>query len=208
MKRSGRLVGLLIAGIVLVAGMFLVLKWDVTPLEKLATAEKAVHEARAAGAASLFPQEFANLESLLAQGKSEMETQNTKIGFLRNYAKANELLDSVIAEGRRLTDEAIKRGEQIKVDAMQAQQAAQETVMLAEDLLEEAPGGKDRAALAMIKAEVQLLGESLKEIQTTLESHDYPAAQAKAEKTRRSAERLNAELRRAIEKVKPPPAPK
>ena len=74
--------------------------------------------------------------------------------------------------------------------------------MLAQDLLDEAPGGKERTTLAAIKAEVQKLNASLSEVNASIDSANYQVAEAKANEIRLKADGVVAELRRAIDKVK------
>ena len=186
----------------LLAGTLMVLKWETAPMEKLAAAEKAVTEVRAAGVPTFMPDDFAKLEDQLAKAKKEIEEQNAKLGFLRNYTKADELLTAVLAEAARLIAEAQKRQEEAKAAALQAQRAAQEAVTQAQDLLEGAPAGKERAALALIKADILKLRASLSEVQPALDARNYQAAEAKANEIREKAQGVATELRQAIDKVK------
>jgi hypothetical protein len=197
-----RLVGIVALIGVLLAGAVMVLKWETAPTEKLAAAEKAVNEARAASAPALMPDDFARLEDLLAQAKKEIADQDAKLGFLRNYEKADQLLTAVQVEAARLIREAGKRQEEMKSAAVEAQHAAQEAVMTAQDLLEKAPAGKDRAALALIKADVQKLVSALRDIQAAVDARDYQAAQAKANYIQAQAKAVAAEIERALAKVR------
>ncbi len=197
-----RLVGIVALIGVLLAGAVMVLKWETAPTEKLAAAEKAVNEARTAGAPALLPDDFAKLEDLLAQARREIADQDAKLGFLRNYEKADQLLTAVQVEAARLISEAGKRQEEMKSAAVEAQHAAQEAVMAAQDLLEKAPAGKDRAALALIKADVQKLVSALRDIQAAVDARDYQAAQAQANDVHAKAQAVAAEINRALAKVR------
>ena len=202
MTPLARLLAIALLGGVIVAGAFAVLRWESAPADKLAAAQKAVNEARASGAQTLMSEEFAKLEALLARAKAEIEEQNGRLGFLRNYATANDLLDAVLTEAARLKVEAEHRQDEVKAAAVQSQRGAQEAVLLAQDLLEEAPGGKEQATLLAIKVEVQKLDVSLAEINAAMDSGNYPAAEARAGEIRSRADGIVAELRRAIEKAK------
>lgn len=186
----------------LVGGALIALKWESPPTEKLAAAEKAVNDARSAGASTFLPDDFAKLETLLAEAKKEVAEQTAKLGFLRDFEKADQLLSTVLAEAARLLGEAGKRREEAKAAAAQAQREAQEAVMAAQDLLDKAPVGKDRAALALIKADLQKLKTAMPEIQKALDAGDYQAAQAKAHDIRDKAQAMAAEIQRALDKVK------
>ena len=202
MTQPVRLIGSVALVGVLLAGALMVLKWETAPMEKLAAAEKAVNAARAAGVPTLMPDDFAKLEDLLAKAKKEIEEQNARLGFLRSYATADQLLNAVLTEAARLIAEAGKRQEEARAAAVQAQREAQEAVMLAQDLLRGAPTGKERAVLALIKTDVHKLSASLSEVQAALDSRNYKAAEVKAKEIREKAEGVAVELRQAIEKVK------
>ena len=202
MTQPVRLIGIVALVGVLLAGALMVLKSETAPMEKLGAAEKAVNDAKAAGVPTSMPDDFAKLEDLLAKARTEIEEQNAKLGFLRTYAKADQLLTAVLTEAARLIAEAGKRQEEAKAAAVQAQRTAQEAVTQAQDLLEGAPAGKEQAALTLIKADIRKLGASLSEVQAALDSRNYQAAEAKANEIREKAQGVAAELRQAIEKVK------
>jgi len=202
MTQPVRLIGIVALVGALLAGTLMVLKWETAPMEKLAAAEKAVNEVRAAGVPASMPDDFAKLEDQLAKAKKEIEEQNAKLGFLRSYAQADQMLNAVLTEATRLIGEARKRQEEAKAAALQAQRAAQEAVTQAQDLFEGAPAGKERAALALIKADILKLRASLSEVQAALDARNYQGAETKANEIREKAQGVAAELGQAIEKVK------
>lgn len=171
------------------------------PTEKVTAAEKAVDDARAAGAPKYTPEEFAKLESALTNAKSEIAEQDAKFGFLRDYEKAEQGLTVAQTEATRVSAETAKRKEEAKTGAVQAQQAAQVAVTTAQQLVAKAPVGKDRAALEAIKADIDGLATSLPDIQKTLDAEDYQAAQAKAKAVQDKSQAVSAELESALAKV-------
>lgn len=171
------------------------------PTEKVMAAEKAVDDARAAGAPKYTPEEFAKLESALTNAKSEIAEQDAKFGFLRDYEKAEQGLTVAQTEATRVSAETAKRKEEAKTGAVQAQQAAQVAVTTAQQLVAKAPVGKDRAALEAIKADIDGLATSLPDIQKTLDAEDYQAAQAKAKAVQDKSQAVSAELESALAKV-------
>lgn len=171
------------------------------PTEKVTAAEKAVDDARAAGAPKYTPEEFAKLESALTNAKSEVAEQDAKFGFLRDYEKAEQGLTVAQTEATRVSAETAKRKEEAKTGAVQAQQAAQVAVTTAQQLVAKAPVGKDRAALEAIKADIDGLATSLPDIQKTLDAEDYQAAQAKAKAVQDKSQAVSAELESALAKV-------
>ncbi|MBI4400100.1 MAG: hypothetical protein HY581_00525 [Nitrospirae bacterium] len=178
------------------------------PTEKLESAEKAVNEARTAGAPSYMAEDFAKLEGMLANAKKEIADQDAKMALLRDYGKAEQLLASVPTDAVRVTADTAKKKEEAKVAAMQAQQAAQKAVKTAQDLVAKAPAGKDRAALEAIKADAKGLTTSLTEVQAAIDAGDYLAAQAKAKAIREKSEAVATEIRNALAKVSAAKAPK
>ena len=171
------------------------------PTEKVTAAEKAVNDARTAGAPKYAPEEFAKLESALTNAKNEVAEQDAKFGFLRDYEKAEQALAATQTEATRVSAETAKRKEEAKAAAVQAQQAAQSAVTTAQDLVSKAPLGKDRAALEAIKADIDGLATSLPDIQKTIDAEDYQAAQAKAKAVQDKSQAVSAELESALAKV-------
>ena len=171
------------------------------PTEKVTAGEKAVNDARMAGAPKYAPEEFAKLESALTNAKNEVAEQDAKFGFLRDYEKAEQVLTATQTEATRVSAETAKRKEEAKATAVQAQQAADAAVKAAQGLVARAPVGKDRAALEAIKADIDGLATSLPDIQKTIDAEDYQAAQAKAKAVQDKSQAVSAELESALAKV-------
>ena len=73
------------------------------PTEKMTAAEKAVNDARTAGAPKYAPEDFAKLESTLTSAKNEIAEQDAKFGFLRDYEKAEQVLTTAQTEATRVS---------------------------------------------------------------------------------------------------------
>lgn len=171
------------------------------PTDKVAAVEKAVNDARVVGAPKYVPEEFAKLESALTSAKNEVAEQDGKLGFLRDYEKADHLLTAAQADAGRVSADTAKKKEEMKTAAVQAQQAAQAAVQRTQGLVEKAPVGKDRAALEAIKADIDGLTTSLPDIQKAMDAEDYQAAQAKAKAVQDKGQAVSAELESALAKV-------
>jgi hypothetical protein len=171
------------------------------PTEQVTAAEKAVNDARTAGAPKYAPEEFAKLESALTNAKTEVAEQDAKFGFLRDYEKSEQVLTATQTEATRVSAETAKRKDEAKAGAVQAQQAAQSAVTIAQGLVAKAPVGKDRAALEAIKADIDGLATSMPDIQKTIDAEDYQAAQAKAKAVQDKSQTVSAELESALAKV-------
>ncbi len=171
------------------------------PTDKLAASEKAVNEARSAGAPNYMAEDFAKLEGMLTNAKNEIAAQDSKFAPMRDYGKAEQLLTSAQADAGRVAAEANKKKEEAKAAALQAQQAAQEAVKTAQASVAKAPAGKERAALEAIKADTQTLANSLNDVQGAIDAGDYLAAQAKAKAIQEKGHAIASEVQRALAKV-------
>jgi len=188
----------------MLALVVLVIGCSKAPTEKVAAAEQAVNDARAAGAPKYLPEEFAKLESALMNAKHEIAEQDAKFGLVRDYEKADQMLVVAQADAGRLAAETGRKKEESKTSAVQTQQAAQGAVMNAQDLVAKAPVGKDRAAVEAIKADVEGLANSLPEVQKAIDAEDYQAAQAKAKAIQDKSQAVSAEIETALAKVHKP----
>ena len=171
------------------------------PADKVATVENQVTEARSSGAQTYMPGDFAKLEGMLNSAKTEIAAQESKFAFLREYGKAEQLLDSAEAEASRIGGETAKRKEEVKTSAVRAQQEAQDAVKNTQDLVAQAPVGKDRAAVEAIKADASGLEPSLAEVKASIDAGDYQAAQAKARAIKETSDKLAGEIQNAMAKL-------
>ncbi len=171
------------------------------PSDKLAAAEKSLSDAKSAGAPSYMAEDFAKLEGLLTNAKSEIAAQDSKFAPLRDYGKAEQLLATAQADAGRVLAETSKKKEEARTAALQAQQVAQEAVKQAQTLVAKAPAGKERAALEAIKADTRALTASLADVQAALDAGDYLAAQTKAKAIQDKGQAITAEVQAALAKV-------
>jgi hypothetical protein len=192
MNGTRQILGPLALAVVLVAGC------AQPPAEQIDAAEKAVAEARQNGAATYTADEYAKLEGTLAALKKEVGEQDAKFALFRDYGKAEQLAASAKADGERVKTEAIKKKEEAKAAALQAQQVAQEAVKSTVELVAQAPAGKDRAALEAIKNDTEALKASLNQVQIAI---DYPAAQTQAKAIHEKSQAVSAEIQQALAKV-------
>ena len=181
--------------------LLLVLGCAKAPTDKLAAAEKAVNEARTAGAADYMAEDFAKIEGMLGNAKTEISQQDAKVAVLRDYEKAEQLLVAAQTESARVMGEVGRKKEEVKAAAIQAHHDAQAAVKTAQQLVAKAPVGKDRAALEAIKADVRGLSASLTEVSAALEAGDYKAAQSKAKAIQDKSQSVSAEIQSALAKT-------
>ncbi len=177
------------------------------PADKLGEAEKAVMDAKLAGAQAYVAEDFAKLEGMLNNAKKEMDDQNAKFMLFRDYGKTEQLLASVKAETPALLEETAKKKEEAKEVALKAHEAAKQAVKKAQALVSKAPVGKDRAAVEAIKNDAKALTTSLNDVQMAMDAEDYLTAQAKAKAVQDKSLALSSEVRGALTKVSGTKAP-
>ena len=171
------------------------------PVDQIDAAEKALKEAQQSGAATYSAEEYAKLEGSLTAMRREVNEQDEKIALFRDYGKVEQLAASAKTEGERVRTDAVKKKDEAKAAALQAQQVAQEAVNSTLALVGRAPVGKDRAALEAIKMDVETLKASLNQIQTSIDREDYPAAQSQAKAIHEKSQAVSAEIQSALAKV-------
>src|SRR6476660_7123975 len=113
------------------------------PADQINGAEQAVKDAQQSGAATYVANDYAKIEGLMAALKKEVADQDAKFALLRDYGKAEQLAATTKAEAERVKADAVQKMEEAKSAAIQAQQAAQETVKSTLMLVAKAPAGKD-----------------------------------------------------------------
>lgn len=171
------------------------------PDAKLSEAEKAVLDAKLAGAQAYLAEDFAKLEGALTTAKKEMEEQNTKFALFRDYGKTEQLLESVKAEAPKLIEATAKKKAEAKDAALKAFEEAKEAVKKAQALVAKAPVGKDRAAVEAIRNDAKALTASLNDVQMAMDKEDYLTAQAQAKAVQDKSAALSAEVHGALAKV-------
>jgi len=171
------------------------------PTEQIEAAEKAVTEAQQSGASTYVAEDYAKVEGTMAALKKEMAEQDAKLAVLRDYGKVEQLAIAAKSESERVKAEAIKRKEEAKAAALQAQQVAQEAVASTLALVAKAPTGKDRAALESIKADAEALKASLNQVQMAIDVADYPAAQTQAKAIHEKSQSVSHEIEVALAKI-------
>jgi len=184
----------------LMPALLLVIGCGQAPTDKLGEAEKAVMDAKLAGAQAYAAEDFAKLEGMLNNAKKEMDDQKAKFILFRDYGKTEQLLASVKAETPKLLEETAKKKEEAKAAALKAQQAATEAVKKAQALVSKAPVGKDQAVVKAIKNDARALTASLKDVQAAIDAEDYLTAQAKAKAVQDKSLALSSEVRGALAK--------
>lgn len=176
------------------------------PHEGQQAAEKAVQEARNAGAPTYLPEEFNALEAKLESAKEEISAQYKLSEFRRDYSRANSLLMETQAEGARIIAEAQKRKDDAKAAALQEREQAEEAVHEMRELVEraeqatESPLGKVPDEL---KAEAGELNRTLAEVETAIEADNHLVAKNKAKAVQEKSHKLQSKVQDRAQKHGP-----
>jgi uncharacterized protein YdcH (DUF465 family) len=171
------------------------------PTEQIAAAEQAIKDAHNSGAATYIADEYAKLEGSLAAIKKEVADQESKFPLFRDYGKVDQMIMTAKGDAERVKAEAVKKLEEAKHAAVQAQQGATDAVNTALDLVARAPAGKDRAALEAIKTDAEALKASLIDVQMMLDKSDYAGAQTKAKAIIDKSQAVSHEIETALAKI-------
>lgn len=171
------------------------------PTEQIQEAEKALKEARESGASTYSPDEYAKLEGTLDALRKEVSEQDGKFAVFRDYGKAQQLSISAKTDSERIKVVTAQKKEEGRAAAIQAQQVAEEAVRATQDLVAKAPMGKDRAAVEAIRNDVEGLKSLLKQVQSSIDKEDYPAAQTQAKAINEMSQGVQAEIQQALAKV-------
>ena len=167
------------------------------PHEGQQAAERAVQQARNAGAPTYLLDDFRALEAKLESAKEEISAQYKLSEFRRDYSRANSLLAETQTEGDRIIAESQKRKEDAKSAALQEREQAEEAVHEVRELVErtekatESPLGKVPDEL---KAEAGELNRTLAEVETAIEADNHLVATSKAKAVQEKSHKLQSEV--------------
>lgn len=171
------------------------------PIRQLEAAQKAVDDARTAGAETYAKDDFMKLELEFAVAKDELAKQETVFSIFRSYADADEMLSTVVEYGGHVAAKASQNKEAAKTAALSMEQAAQHVVASAKELMAKAPTGKERASVEAIKLDLTGLEAGLAAIHELIEKGDYLAAEVQARALKEKGVAVSAEIQNAIEKT-------
>ncbi len=172
------------------------------PVEQLEAAKKAVEAAQAAGATEYAKDDFAKLEQEYALAKDELAKQEKALSIFRSYSEANKLLIKVVEDGGRVAATAAQNKETAKTAALAMEKEAQQVIASAKELMAQAPTGKERAAVEVIKQDLAALETSLNAVHQLIEKGDYLGAEAQAKALKDKGAGVSGDLQHAIEKTK------
>lgn len=147
----------------------------------LAAAEKAVLEARAAGARQYLADEFATLEASLAEVRLERDRQGKKLILFRDYSKARERGAWIEAEAARVIAATSEKKQRARTLALEALARARQTVQATRVL---ASGPAHRALhdwAEAVKEDCSVMMDALERVEGVIAAGEYDAAILKSE---------------------------
>lgn len=185
------------AGIILI---FLFVGCSKQPAKEINETKSAVDAVMAEGAEKYAAADAKKLNDGLSAAMEELKVQDGK--FMKNYARAKELLANVKAEADTLKSGLAAKKEEVRKNAAAAQEFAKAAIEEAKALLSKAPKGKAlKAEIEALNADVKGLEESFPEVQKLIDSEDYTAALDKANAVKGKAAGVSEQIKQAIEKA-------
>ena len=163
-------------------GAFSLWGCEEAPSGDLDRARLAIEEARASGAATWTPEEFAHAERMAEVGASEIKAQSERYAFSRNYGRAREILAAARQDALAARDAAQREKEHAKGDAIESLGRARTTLQGAHAALQIAPSPRDgRAELARLRSDLLSVESQFADVERLIQTEDYRAAAARAQ---------------------------
>jgi hypothetical protein len=170
------------------------------PEQALTTSRDALTAARDAGADQYVPELYVAAADSFAAAEAEIETQNARNAFSRDYDRAEALLAFVTESAQVAQTRVSDQKEIVRTENEALFATVDSTLARVADLMTQAPVGKDgNVALASIREDATLAGSSLAAARAAQEAGDSIRANAIAEAALEKGQALAAELVRAIE---------
>lgn len=176
------------------------------PTQELEAAQAALAEAEAAGAPAYAPEAWQAAQTTLNAAQAKIEEQNGKLGLMRSYDEANQLLTQAATEAAAARDAAVTGKETARTAGEAALVAVNDSVTTAQTLLadlDRCPRKPKGFAvdLAELRGKVEGLGTQAGDAQTALGEERFLEAKTMAETAQTEAGALVADLQGALGKL-------
>jgi len=163
-------------------------------------ARNALTAARDAEADQYLPDLYTAAADSFAAAEAEIEAQNARNAFTRNYDRAEALLTFVNETAQSAQDGVAEQKEVVRTENEAVFAEAEAALARVASLMTQAPRGKDgAAALASIGEDAALASASIQEAKAAQAEGDFIRAGAIASAALEKALALAGELERAIE---------
>lgn len=171
------------------------------PQQEVDAAKAALETAKAAEVDRYMSDQYDAAFDSLNAALTEIETQNSKSSFLRNYTKAKSLLAFSTNTLNTLLPQIDSTKALVKAEVESLLINAQTEVAAAKNLILIAPRGKEgKAALEAIQSELTVCETSLLEVNGIMEKGDYVSARDQVNATVEKIVALKDEVQQAIDK--------
>jgi len=171
------------------------------PAQQLEAAQKAVDDAKTAGAEAYAKDDWMKLEQEFALAKDELAKQETGFPMFRLYDDVGEMLRTVAESGGHVAAKASQNKDAAKTAALAMEQEALRAVVSAKRQMARALWGKARDAGETIKQQVTALEAGFAVIHGLIENGDYLAAEMQARALKEKGVAVSGEIRSTIEKA-------
>ncbi len=169
------------------------------PQAEIDAANAAIEAANTAGASVYVAEDFAALQDSMRAVNENVEAQNGKLFKNFDAVKAQLAVVSQMAADTKAKTETRKEEVKQEVAALQAEVAT--LVASNNELIAQAPKGKEgAAALEAIKGDNGLIETSLTEVSDLVAAENFMAALDKAKAAKEKGDAINAELSEVIAK--------
>ncbi|MEW6751563.1 MAG: hypothetical protein AB1505_11390 [Candidatus Latescibacterota bacterium] len=174
---------------------------DKPPEEQITATKAAVDATVQAEAAKYAAPELAQLQDSLKAALAEVDRQNARFIFLRDYAGAKATLTWVGTRAPQVAQTAKANKEKMRAATQQAIETAQAAVDSAAALLAAAPRGKEsKQDMEAMEAEITSLRAGLDEARAGLAAEDFNKAKVKAQDMQTRALEIQNEVAAVIQK--------
>ena len=172
------------------------------PSEQVTAAEEALRSAETAEANIYVTDLYTAAHDSFAAAQAEIEHQNGQFALSRDYDRAEQLLRYVTETASTAATQVEERKTAMRADTEALIAQAQEALVTAEDLLAQAPRGKEgAAALVSITADTGTAQTTLNDAILALQQGDIATAHQQAQAALDKANSLVQELTNAINKT-------
>jgi uncharacterized protein involved in type VI secretion and phage assembly len=183
--------------------VFMLVSCAEAPQQEMDNAVAALDAAKQVEADRYAVDEFTAAQDTLAKAKAAVDEQNGKFAMTRNYDKARTLLANATTMAENAKMMAVENKEKVKAEvAVMSQDLAKEITQTA-TMISKAPKGKEgKAALQMMRAELDAVEASLAEVDGMVQAGDYMSAKDKLDAGLQKVMSLQDELNAAMSKVR------
>ncbi len=175
------------------------------PAFQLEAAQKAVDEAKLAGAEIYAKDDFMKLEQEFALAKDELAKQETVFSIFRLYDDVDEMLSTVVEYGGRVAAKASKNKEVAKTAALAMEQDALWAVVSAKRLTTSTLRRTERDTQEVIKQQLTALEAGVAEVHGLIENGDYLTAEMHAKTLKENGVAVSGALSKRLEGESPGP---